>query len=506
MGSERWRPFGVYMPSASQAHGYKPLNRLTIALLLLLLGATPLRAEVADLPDLGDRSALSFSAIDERIIGRAMVRGLYYSGALLDDPQLDEYLQQLSTRLLSAAGFTGGGYRFYLVDDPSINAFAMPGGHIAVHSGLLLKSESEDELAAVLAHEIAHVSQHHLARRYESLQGLNTRLNIAMLAAILLSASHPQLAEAAIASGLGGQQQAALGYSRSHEHEADRVGIQLLADAGFDPHSMAGFFRKLQEASRYSIGVLPEFLSTHPVNSRRIVDAEQRADALTFHAAAARGEYHTAYLRAKARLSALTSHAVPDRLQRLQQRAETHADEYSRYAYALALVDDGRAGEALPLLVKLVAEHPQRIAYLDALARCQVELKHGAAALDLYRRGLALYPDNRTLGLGMAEAQLKLGKPAEARQLLNRLLRVHSDDAAAYRLLARSEGALSNPAGANIALAEHLYLYGDTIGAIQQLKNAQRLNDLDFYQQERIDSRLEVLEREAVLERSWDER
>ncbi len=479
--------------------------RALLSLLLLLFSAQLSAARDAELPDLGDRSSLSFSEADERIIGRAMVRGIYYSGTLLDDPLLNEYLQQLGARLLGAAGFTQGGYQFYLLDDPSINAFAMPGGHIAVHSGLLLKSSSEDELAAVLAHEIAHVSQRHLARRYESLQALNTRFSFAMLAAILLSASHPEMAEAALAAGLGGQQQMALGYSRNHEHEADRVGIQLLADAGFDPHSMAGFFRKLQEASRYSIGVLPEFLSTHPVNSRRIVEAEQRADTLPPQDGTNAGG-DSPYLRAKARLSALTRHALPQRLQLLEKLAREEETDYSRYAYTLALIEAGRAAEARPLLEALRKHQPQRIAYIDALARCLLEIGDGEQTLRLYRKGLALYPGNRTLSQGMAEAQLKLGQAGEARRLLSRYLRSHPDDAAAYRLLARSEWAMGNSAEANMALAEHLYLFGDTTGAIEQLRNAQNLEGLDFYQQERIESRLLVLEREAQQEQAWEER
>lgn len=469
--------------------------RSILFLLALFSVQLPARAESLALPDMGTSSAAALSPEQERQIGRAMWRQLNQAGKVLADPELSAYLSELGTRLASNGDDAGRPFTFFIVDDPSVNAFAMPGGYIGVHTGLILASRREDELAAVIAHEIAHVTQNHLARGVEQAQQSNLPLTAAVIAAILLGAHDPQIAQAALAAGTAGSIQMQLDFTRAHEHEADRIGIELLANSGYDPQAMAGFFELLQQRQRYYAGV-PEFLRTHPVNESRIADATARAGSV--------GQRHafkpeeTAYQAARARLSVLAANDAADLAQRLEERlAEAGDSVWDRYQLGLALARSGRLRAAREQLTKLVADTPDRLAFVRALAETELAAGDAAAAAIRYRDALTLYPGNAGLTLGLGRALLAAGRPDEAVTALETVTRGTDAMAEGYRLLGEAYAALGKTAAAQLALGNYYYDLGETHSAIDQLQRALSATGGDFYLTARIESRLEQFKQEA---------
>jgi beta-barrel assembly-enhancing protease len=256
------------------------LIRITLAGALLGAAALPFsHADLADLPSMGDTAGQLISPEQEKQFGESFMRQIRRSGKLVQDPELNDYLQQLGYRLAAASDAPGYGFTFFLVDDPSINAFAGPGGYIGVHTGLLLAARNESELAGVLAHEIAHVTQRHLLRAYEAAQRMSLPTAAALLAAILIGSQDSQAGQAALVGLQAASAQYQINFTRANEHEADRVGIQTLVRSGIDPRGMPDFFERLHQQTRLYGNRLPEFLSTHPVTTSRIAETAARAEA-----------------------------------------------------------------------------------------------------------------------------------------------------------------------------------------------------------------------------------
>ena len=245
-------------------------------LLALALAIQPVMA--ADLPDLGEVSRQYFSDQEEQAMGRAIMRDVYADPRYLDDPEIETYLNQLGYKLVSVSTRNQREFNFFVVNDPSINAFAMPGGNIGVHTGLLLSAQGESELASVVAHEIAHVTQDHIARMVASQSQSYWPTMAALALALLASRSNPNVASAAIASTQAYSIQNQLNYSRDYEREADRLGYEMLTRGGYDPRGMSGFFDRLQRANRFYDSSAPAYLRTHPLTSDRIADMQARSE------------------------------------------------------------------------------------------------------------------------------------------------------------------------------------------------------------------------------------
>jgi predicted Zn-dependent protease len=262
--------------NAVSSEGTQTVKRW-LALLVAVWGV-PLQG--AELPDFGTPADAALSKTREAQIGRGVMLQLRNAGVVVDDPFLTEYVSTLGSQLASHTNDGEFDFNFFLVNDDRINAFALPGGFIGVNAGLVLASETESELAGVLAHEISHVTQRHIARAAYDNQRTSIMSMAAMLAALVLGAAADMGGDAmqgvvTASQALAAQRQ--INFTRSHEHEADRVGIELLSGAGFDPNGMSGFFEKL--GRRYSSTSLyvPELLQTHPVTADRVAEARGRA-------------------------------------------------------------------------------------------------------------------------------------------------------------------------------------------------------------------------------------
>jgi predicted Zn-dependent protease len=480
---------------------YKCLGRHLSALLLIALFWPYLSAQAdsrySALPEMGDSAATVLNAETALQIGKAMMRQIQSSGKINDDPLVQEYIQGIG-RDLAAGGMVGDQhFHFFVLNDHSINAFAMPGGFIGVHAGLILASQSENELAAVIAHEIAHVTQHHIARSVEKAKQMNLPLTAAVIAAILLGASDPQMAQAALAATIGAGQQMQIDFTRANEKEADRVGMQLLASAGFDPRGMADFFLRLQEDSRYASNGVPDFLRTHPISSERMAEAQDRASRYPRSMRPDSVAYQLTRARLLLQLSENPEHLATQLAVDSSDAEQTISLGAEGRLYLQGLIHQRQRDipKARIAFTQLLEAAPERIAYIDALARLEREDRQVKTAEQLYRQGLAYYPGNIILTLGLAETLMEEKSYQPARQVLTEGLRVHGTDARVVHKLAMAEAGLGNHAASHLALTEYHLLRNEPHSALAQLEIARRQKPLNEYHAARIEAYSEQITR-----------
>ncbi len=476
--------------------------RLFLFILILCLACTTsLRAKELALPDIGDSGAALMTPAQERRVGEAVMHNLRRAGMIVDDPILTAYLNQLGYRLLAQRDNPDQTtFTFFLVNDKSINAFALPGGFIGVNYGLVMASDSEDELASVLAHEIAHVTQRHYARAYD--MGKHSELPVlaAIIAAIVLgSQGNADIGQAAIATAAGASAQHQINFTRHNEEEADRIGIQLLAKAGFDPEMMAEFFEKLDKQSRLYGSNVPAFLLDHPVNSERITDARNRAQQLP------RPKPHDElmYLLMRDRIIAQSgsdNQAVEKRFQEELKQAQGEQEIALRYGYALTLIRMEKYQQALNEIDILLKHDPQRIVFLLAKADINSSAGHMPQAIKTYEHALQLYPANPALTYNYANALIREHQYKKAENVLTSFLKTPTDNPDFYKLLARATTKTGKPANAHEALAEYYYQIGQLHQAIDQINLALKIKNLDFYTTSRLEAQLARIKEEVPKE------
>ena len=355
-----------------------------------------------NLPDLGDPAAGALPLSQEKRLAPIVLRQLRAQLPVIENLELEEYISSLGNRLLAANVDNQLEFRFLLIDNPQINAFATPGGIIAINSGLMLAADSESELAGVLAHEIAHVTQRHLARSLTYSANMSWAGYLTVVLTALAATYDSRLARLGAYAGAALPIERALSYSRLFEHEADRFGMQLMAAAGYDPAAMVRFFQKLQ--SKESGGYVPEFLRTHPLTIDRIGNALDRS-------AQYRGEYREnsdEFLFAKARLDVLTG----KRPAPTKSPAETD-DLFGEYRRAVALLQTGKAREAAHLLKTMQQGH-RSIPIGLALAQAYLAQGRYDAAITLLERLDKVYPGRASIVSQLGNTLLRADKAKRA--------------------------------------------------------------------------------------------
>jgi predicted Zn-dependent protease len=464
----------------------------------VLTVSRPIVAETRDtyetLPDLGDTSGQIFTPQHDRELGTEFMRQVRQAGMVLEDEEATRYLKNLGRRLAMHSENPGHTFTFFLVDDPRINAFAGPGGYIGTNIGLFTAAETESELAGVLAHEIAHVTQRHLARAFDTADRLSLPNTAALLAAILIGTQDSQAGAAALtaASALNIQQQ--INFTRANEKEADRVGIRALAGAGYDPHGMAGFFEKLQKNAKLYGTQPPEFLSTHPVTTDRIAEATSRAE--SYPAVKQADERQFQLMRAKLRVAGYEStRQVLLDFQRFHGKDGGRTD-VERYEYALLLAAGKQHEKAARVMRQLHRADPDRFAYRLALGRILQQAGELDAALNLYSESLSLYPGESIVVIPYAITLMSAGKNEQAYTMLAGLSNRAAENPALYKLLAQAAGKTDRPLQTHTAMAEYYYMNGYTLQAVEQMKLAQKTARLSDYQAARIEARLKALNQE----------
>jgi predicted Zn-dependent protease len=458
-------------------------------LLAFLILVTP-RVLAEGLPDLGEAAQADLSPQVERRIGESVMRDIRRDPAYLNDPEVSAYLNQIGGRLASAAQ-TRQDFEFFAIRDRTLNAFAMPGGFIGVHSGLILGAQAESELAGVLSHEIAHVTQRHIARMVGKQNQAGLITIATMLVAILAARSNSQVSQAAMATGMAVGAQTQLNYSRDFEREADRIGIQTLEEAGFDVRGMASFFERLQRFGRVYENNAPAYLRTHPLTTERISDMDNRAQQRPYRQVPDALDFQL--VRAKLRVLQDTPREAVTEFETQLKEGKFQSEAAARYGLArarLAARNLPGAQQELAALRKLKVSSPM----VDTLA---AELKQAqgdsAAATQIYREARGRYPQNRALVYGYIDSMLAGRNPQEALNVSSAELRTYPEDSRLHEFQARSYSALGKRLAQHRAQAEVYVLEGQLPAAIEQLQLAQRAGDGDFYELSAVDARLREL-------------
>ncbi len=522
-----------------------------LALALTVAFAAPLApAQESSLPDIGSSAGELLTPARQAEYGGMLLGQLRNYNYLLEDPILDEWMQDLGDRLGTDSDRPRQPFTFFLMKDRQINAFATLGGYIGMNAGLILTAEREDEVAAVLAHEVAHVTQNHVLRGVERAQRDQIPILLAMLGAVVLAqaaggTSSGEASQAAIASAMGLMQQRQIDYTRSNESEADRVGIYTLARAGYDANAMAGFFERMEQATRGNKAGgrerTPDYLQTHPVTRTRISEARQRAEQIAGEknikvttqtpggtltetisrdgdyssgslsdnpllpdflklpgapmAKGSNGQFEWARERLRV-LSADNAAAAAREYERLRESSPTGLADAQKYGLALARLRGNDARAALAILQPLLAEEPDN-RWL-ALAAAQAEVRSGQVGEgnERYASLLQRSPRNRAVVLSFAQAlneQGGLEAGQRAQGILRPLLGSAANDPVFQQAFGRASELAGDTVRAGEAYAEAAYLNGRAEQALIQLQNLKRREDLDYYARARIDARIASL-------------
>jgi len=512
----------------------RPATRLLTALILAGLAFAAGAQDNSRLPDLGSSANALISPQEAQDYGAAMLRQMRALGMVVDDPLLDDYINDLGFRLVAACAKPRDHFAFFIVKDDEINAFAAPGGYIAVNSGLITITRNESELAGVIAHEIGHITQNHLQRAFEASKKDAPLMALVLLGAIAAGAAGGRGAGdapmAVLAGGQGLLAQKQINFTRKDEIEADRAGIQTLTNAGFDPDAMAAFFQHMEDVmSAGAGGEVPSFLQDHPVTTDRIADAKARAGALIaaqklrpssdtllkgqweqitapmpfVHAplrlgrSAADPEGLSTYALMRERVRVLAGNAV--RLTTwYSSNLKDHPDfdtPANRYGYALALTRSGRGAQAVAQLQPLLKAHKGSLILNLALADAELQAGQHATALALYQELNQQSPRNRAVALAYATALTDGGdkqQAATAADLLRPLLE-NSDQPEIYSAYARASEKAGDGERAGEAFADASYYSGRPFDAMEQLKRLLKRDDLSYYARARIQARIAEL-------------
>ena len=516
----------------------------------------PAAAQQADvrLPSLGSSADTIMSPQEAEQYGAEFLRELRAAHLVLDDPQVDQYLRTLGYRLASASADPSQHYTFTLINVPEINSFATFGGYIFIFSGMLTVTQDQDQLAAVMAHELAHISQHHLQRALED-QKKTTPLYVLGAFAAALAASHADSgnrynqnqpygygygntpyqqgvdpAIGAFYSVMAMMQQHMIDFTRKDEEEADHVGIETLAKAGFDPEGMATVFARMQALLRpggdggMAAGNAPDFLQDHPVSSVRIADARARAhvleqqmksqpaggndppaggllplpfvkgNALLDHSLRGPSERQYELMRERVRvLSSSNPRSVLDYYTRnMGDDARFAASVSNRYGYALALLQLNQASKAVPVMQKLAEASPGDLTLALGLADAERHAGQRTQALQRYAALNSTWPNDPAIVLDYSQALLDSGAKADAKTAQGLLKPLLNDDSepSLYATYGHACHVAGDEVHAGIAYADATFLSGHAADALDQLHRLLKRSDLDYYSREQINARI----------------
>jgi predicted Zn-dependent protease len=470
-------------------------KKLCAALLILGQASLSHRAALADtgtieLPDIGDPTGTLMTPQQEAELGEAFYRSLHSQMEINQDPEVLDYIQSIGEKLTGNSDNPAQAYTFFVVNESVINAFAGPGGYIGVNSGLILLSEEESELASVMAHEIAHVTQRHLYQTFQAASRLAIPTALAMLAGALLGArGGGQAGMAAMMAAQAAATQYQINFTRDNEAEADRVGMQILSKSEFDPRAMPNFFERMQQSTRFAGNRLPEFLLTHPVTVSRISDTRGRSEQFGYRQYPDSMAYQI--VKAKLRVQTVANpKAALEYFRAVNGQGTKVQQDITLYGMALALVKLGRNDEARPMLQRLVLAYPNQSQFANALGSLEMDSRHYAKAAQLYDQALQRFPGNRALTLNQARALLMAGKAQDARKLLHDYGRYHKPTPEVYELLAEVYSRLGSEAESHRYTAEAYYAAGQTRAAILQLQIARKTAGDNFYLNSVIDDKL----------------
>ncbi len=473
---------------------FRQLKKTLVATLIAavtLTQAAPAFADSADsLPDMGTSAGSTLSIGQEMQMGDYYVRQLRGSAPLINDPLLVQYINSLGMRLVSHADSVKTPFHFYLVNNDEINAFAFFGGNVVLHSALFRYADNESQLASVMAHEISHVTQRHLARAMEDQKRSAPLTWAGALGSILLAMASPQAGMAALTGTLAGTRQGMISFTQQNEQEADRIGIQVLQRSGFDPQAMPTFLEKLLDQARYSSRP-PEILLTHPLPESRLSDARNRANQMRPVVVQSSEDFYLAKARALGMYNSGRNQLTSDLLD-AWAKGNVREQRAAQYGRALQAMESKNNADAMRALQPLLTADPNNAWFLDLATDIDLGQNKNADAINRLKNAKEI-KTNPVLQLNLANAWLTSGQPAEAEKILNRFTFSWKDDVNGWELLAQTEAALNHRDLELAARAEGQALVGRLDQAISLLSSASTQVKLGSLQQARYDARIDQL-------------
>jgi predicted Zn-dependent protease len=480
------------MVPVKQKHGL--LKQILIAVLIAAVSLSSIaQTGRVNLPELGNSASNVLSNAEEREYAESLIRQMRAYELLIEDPLINDFFSDMGFNLVSRSDQPEAAFSFVVLDQEVINAFAAPGGVIALHSGLILLADTQDEVAGVLSHEIAHITQLHMYRAFEKGKTMNVIAMLAMLGLILASGGDGQVVTGAVMGAQAAAAQAQINFTRHNEVEADRVGIRTLAAAGYDPQGMADFFSRMGQTSRANGEGPPEFLRTHPVSVNRIAEAKSRIQNLPPVEAAEGQQFYIVQARLRALLEKDPNKAIKHFKTELEKPLTDARKNGNLYGLAIARQRNAEYDKAGAILSDLLEKEPSRLAF--QLQMADLHLKSGqheqaiSALSDLYQS----FPGNKAIALEYGRALLEQNKPELAETasvVLRQQLVKGENDPALYALYAQAANIAGDEVRSTEAIAESYYQRGGTEEAITQLERLSRQTDLDYYQRARVSARL----------------
>ncbi len=453
------------------------------------------------LPEIGVVASDAVSIDKEMLIGDVIMRQMQAQAPLVNDPVLTQYIQDLGNRLVIEADNTKFPFTFFLLNNSDINAFAFYGGHIGVHTGLIYNADNESEVASVLAHEVAHVTQRHLARRMQAAQRSSPLQIASLFGAVLLGAlaGDPQAGLAAISASQAAAAQLQLNYTRSNEQEADRIGITMLSRAGFDPNAAATFFGKLAAQMRV-VSRPPARLLSHPLPESRIADARMRARQLPSVRLPPSLSFHLAKARIEARYIYDKDHSLEHFENAVKQRSVV--PQADQYGLALALLRHEKPQQALNIIEKLIAESHDNLFYIDTLTDVLIALEKPQEAVKELQQRLVNLPRNPVIVLNLANAAIEAEQFDYATELLRDFMLLNPDHLLSHQLLSDAYAKSNQYLEMHQMKAEVFALYAAFPQAIDELQHAYNFTGESHLEKQRIRARIQQLrDEQARLER-----
>ena len=488
----------VNASTSSSCSSFQRLRRTLVSFAVsLALGVSTVLAD--DLPELGEAARAEMSPQLERKIGESIMNEIRQRDpSYVDDPEITDYLNRLGSRLVEASPNPTGDFYFFAIRDSTVNAFAMFGGFVGVNTGTILTAQSESELAGVVSHEIAHVTQSHLARQIFQQKQNTVPMLLALAVGILAARSNADVAAASITSAQAGAVQSQLAFTREFEREADRMGYQTLEKSGFDVRGMGDFFERLQKSGRLYEHNAPVYLRSHPLTVERISDMQNRAQSAPYRQVVSSLDFHL--VRAKLRAQMGTpAEALKDFSSQLQEKKYSSLAA-AHYGLAVAQMRAKNAPAAQREIdaIKALKVASPIISGLSAEIRIAVGDLSGAQAI--YREALQRYPQAKSLIYGYAESLYGGRQYDQAMLFLEAQLQLNFSDYKLYGLQAKNYAAMGKRVQQHRSQAEFYMLQGQLTQAVEQLQFAQQATDGDFFELSAVDARLRELRKLQIEE------
>lgn len=445
------------------------------------------------LPELGNSASDVLSSAEEREYAAGLVRQMRAYELLVEDPLINGFFSDMGFNLVSRSDQPEAAFTFVVLDQSVVNAFAAPGGIIALHSGLILLADTQDEVAGVLAHEIAHITQLHMYRAFEKGKTMNILAMLAMMGLILAAGGDGQVITGAVMGAQAVTQQARINFTRHNEIEADRVGIRTLVASNYDPQGMADFFAKMGQSSRANGEGPPEFLRTHPVSVNRIAEAESRIENLPPVKASDGRQFYIVQARLRALLEKDPNKVIKHFETELEKEHSDAKQNGLRYGLAIALQKNTQYSKAQAILSDLLEKQPSTLAFQLQMANLNLKRGRQEQAISSLAALYDNFPGNKAIALEYGQALLSENDPGQAETasvILRQQLVSQKDDPSLYALYARAANLAGDEIRATEAIAESYYQRGGLEEALSQLESLSRRSDLDYYQRARVSARL----------------